>query len=201
MIEFNGEKHEYILDGEKIPSVSELINIYSDTETDEYVEAATEYARERGTECHRYLEQMLKGIITDDSEEIEDYYEYYDAIDKFLEEHTIEVIETEQIVTGEINEVKYGGTLDCIGILDGETTLIDWKFVSQVQKYKVGAQINFYREALRQSGIYIEKMKIVQFLPGKYRIYKVQTNQKGMKLAAEVYKAKKMKQPKGEITQ
>jgi len=89
-----------------------------------------------------------------------------------------------------------------VGEFDGTFSILDWKFVSQLCKAKVGAQLFGYRELCEANGIYPEKLYAVQFLrDGTYRLYPVEG---GQSLAAwtvckALYEIKKQKHPRGRI--
>ena len=195
---FVPETHSYFLDGEQIPSVSELIEPYSLLNTDEESLRAIIRAADRGTELHSYLEYLFN-----DEEPMmyTAYAPYYRAIDKLLDEHVVEPCFTEQMMWAETDGVKFAGTIDCFADFDGVPTLLDWKFVSSVQKYKVGAQLNFYRMMMEQNGVAPDQMKCIQFLPERYRIYTVDASDNGIHTAIQVYKYKHLKHEKGRIQQ
>ena len=197
---FVPETHSYFLDGEQIPSVSELIEPYSliNTDEDSMSLRAIIRAADRGTELHSYLECLFN-----DEEPMmyTAYAPYYRAIDKLLDEHVVEPYFTEQMMWAETDGVKFAGTIDCFADFDGVPTLLDWKFVASVQKYKVGAQLNFYRALMEQNGVAPDQMKCIQFLPERYRIYTVDTSDGGIHTAIQVYKYKHIKHQKGRIQQ
>ena len=197
---FVPETHSYYLDEEQIPSVSELIEPYSllNTDEDSMSQRAIIRAADRGTELHSYLEYLFN-----DEEPMmyTAYAPYYRAIDKLLDEHVVEPYFTEQMMWAETDGVKFAGTIDCFADFDGVPTLLDWKFVSSVQKFKVGAQLNFYRMMMEQNGVAPDQMKCIQFLPERYRIYTVDASDNGIHTAIQVYKYKKLKHEKGRIQQ
>ena len=197
---FYPETHTYTLDGKEIPSVTQLVEIYSTAkvEEDSDLELTFESAAERGTLLHGYLEHRLTDGEAEDYEIPDAYSGYVDAIELFLAEHELEpmLIETPMNCKD-----CFAGTPDYIGGFDGDTAILDWKFVSQIQKTKVGAQLNGYRIMAERNDIYIEKLYCVQFLAdGQYRLYSVKEYSRTFDLCWDVYQAKNMKHPRGGIT-
>lgn len=198
---FYPETHTYTLDGKEIPSVTHLVEIYSTAkiEEDSDLEITFESASERGTLLHRYLEHRLTGGKPDDYEVPDAYSGYVDAIELFLSEHELEPMLIETPMYSE-PDFAFAGTPDYVGTFDGKLAIIDWKFVSQIQKTKVGAQLNGYKILCESNGIYPEKLFCVQFFPnGEYRLYPVGDDGETMDLCCQVYQAKNMKHPRGGI--
>jgi hypothetical protein len=57
-------------------------------------------------------------------------------------------------------------------MVDGAETVLDWKFVSSIQKQKVAAQLGGYARMLSERDLEVWQAAAVQFLPGTYRMYK-----------------------------
>lgn len=198
---FYPETHTYTLDGKEIPSVTQLVEIYSTAkvEEDSDLELTFESAAERGTLLHGYLEHRLTGGEVEDYEIPSSYGGYVDAIELFLSEHELEpmLIETQMYSTPDF---AFAGTPDYVGEFDDNLAIVDWKFVSQVQKTKVGAQLNGYKILCENNEIYPEKLYCVQFLySGEYRLYSVGDDGETFGLCCNVYLAKNMKHPRGGI--
>lgn len=199
---FYPETHIYTLDGKGIPSVTQLVEIYSTAkvEEDSNLELTFESAAERGTLLHGYLEHRLAGGEVEDYEIPGAYSGYVDAIELFLSEHELEPILIETPLYASDDDFTFAGTPDYVGGFDNALAIIDWKFVSQIQKTKVGAQLNGYKRECENSGIYPEKLYCVQFLPnGEYRLYPVGDDGETFDLCCQVYEAKNMKHPRGGI--
>lgn len=206
---FYPETHTYTLDGKEIPSVTQLVEIYSTAkiEEDSDLELTFESAAERGTLLHGYLEHRLTGGEIEDYEIPGAYSGYVEAINLFLAEHELEpmLIETPMYSTSMrnvLNEIMpFAGKPDYVGWFDGDLSVADWKFVSQIQKTKVGAQLCGYNELCEDNGIYPEKLYCVQFLPnGEYRLYPVERFRDTFGLCLIVHQEKNMKHPRGGIT-
>lgn len=198
---FYPETHTYTLDGKEIPSVTQLVEIYSTAkaEEDSDLELTFESAAERGTLLHGYLEHRLTGGEVEDYEIPDAYSGYVEAIELFLSEHELGpiLIETPMYSDGKF---AFAGTPDYVGGFDGSFVILDWKFVSQIQKTKVGAQLNGYRIMAERNDIYVENLYCVQFLAdGQYRLYPVEDDSRTFDLCWDVYQAKNMKHPRGRI--
>lgn len=199
---FDEETHTYRLDGETIPSVTQLTDIYSTLSVDEGddLELTMEAAAERGTVMHSYLENRLWGEPDETIEFPEAYSDYADAVELFLSEHVLEPYLTETPMWGEAEGVRFAGTPDFVGRIDGKLSILDWKFVSQVQKTKVGAQLSGYLSLCLCNDLAPESLFCVQFLQdGTYRLYPAGTAADSFYLCLSVWKEKHKKHPRGMI--
>lgn len=197
-IEFDAERHEYTVNGELVPCVSDIIAVYgNDMEEGDDLELLMDAAAERGTTCHYILASYLQGNW--DVEYPDSYEPYVDAIRLFLAEHHIEPLSIETPVYCE--KYGYAGTPDLLCMFDDMLTVVDYKFVSQIAKTKVKAQLNAYCIAYEEQGIYPDLMKAVQFLKdGTYRIYPVAYGDEELEAAVAVWKFKSKKHKRGEIS-
>lgn len=199
---FYPETHTYTLDGKEIPSVTQLVEIYSTAkvEEDSDLELTFESAAERGTLLHGYLEHRLTGGEAEDYEIPDAYSGYVEAIELFLSEHELEpmLIETPMYSTPDFT---FAGTPDYVGRFDGNLAILDWKFVSQVQKTKVCAQLNGYKILCENNRIYPDTLYCVQFLPnGEYCLYPVNHEHNvAFDIAVQVHILKGIKHPRGGI--
>lgn len=194
---FDAEKHEYTVNGTAVPCVSDIIAVYGkEIEEGDDLELTMDAAAERGTVCHRILEMYLKN---DDRVEYPSVYEpYVEAIRLFLAEHTILPLAIETPVYNE--RYNYAGTPDLLCYFDGVLTLVDYKFVAQIAKTKVKAQLNAYCKAYEEQDVYPDQMIAVQFLrDGTYRIYPVKYDDEELEIAVKLWNLKHKKHPRGMI--
>lgn len=199
---FDADTHTYTLDGEALPSVTQLTGIYGTISMQEGdpLEQTMEAAAERGTVLHAYLEHRLWGGAREEFELPGAYEDYANGVDLFLSEHAIDPYLIETPLWGELDGVKFAGTPDFVGLFDGVLSVLDWKFVSQVQKTRVGAQLNGYMSLCLNSGWSPEKLFCVQFLPdGTYRLYPAGTLADGFSLCLSVWREIHKKHPRGAI--
>lgn len=202
-IQFIPETHTYLLDGKEVPSVTQLVEIYSTAavEPDSDLELTFEAAAERGTIMHNYIEHRLAGGHADEFEIPEVYSGYIDAIELFFSEHELTPMLIETPLAADA-DTPFAGTPDYVGEFDGVLSILDWKFVSQIQKTKIGAQLHGYDKLCIHNGIFVDRLFCVQFLAGgQYRLYPVcDDNVDSFELCLKVHKLKNQKHPRGGIS-
>lgn len=124
---FREEDHKYFLNGEEIPSVSELTRFLSKEVYGEIDPIALDRAAERGTAIHSFLEELDRnGTVEVPSE----YDGYIAAYLKFREEHDVEWREIEWMVHTD----KYAGRIDRYGYVDGKPCIVDFKTTSRITR-------------------------------------------------------------------
>ena len=203
ILEYDPERHEYRVDGKIAPSVTQLVApLGADyDEPDDMTESVLDAATERGTTMHEYLAWRLNGGTREDFELPALYDAYADAVELFLSEHDIEPFAIETPVCGAWRGVTYAGTPDIVCEFDGILAILDYKFVSQIAKSKVGAQLHGYRILCEQNGVYPGDLYAVQFMiSGDYRLYHIGDGAADSFAACmELYKMKTKKHPRGAI--
>ncbi len=199
-LEYDPEKHQYLVDGKVVPSVTQLVApLGADfDDPDDMLESVLDAATDRGATMHAYIEHRLLGGEAEDFELPSMYLPYADAVELFLAEHRIVpiAIETPMAVQG------FAGTPDLVCEFDGATAILDWKVVSQIAKSKVGAQLGGYNVLCFANGIFPEMLYAVQFLKaGEYRLYPVDSTHADavFSLCRDVYRLKAMTHPRGRI--
>ena len=200
-IEFDAEKHQYYVDEKPVPSVTQIcapLGADYDEPDDDMLELTVEAAADRGATMHAYIEHRLSGGEPEDFELPSQYQGYADAVELFLAEHTITPYGIEQPIA-----CKYhAGTPDLTCEFDGNDAILDWKFVSQIAKSKVAAQLGGYLDLCESGNYSPERLYAVQFLKdGTYRLYPVDLNFAGQAWDACycVYGLKTYKHPRGRI--
>ena len=199
---FDPEGHVYRLDGRRVPSVTQLTRIFSADPVQKGgpAELATQAAAERGVILHGYIEHRLRGGDRESCELPGGYWRYADGVDLFLAEHTLEPMLVEAPLHGEAEGVQFAGTPDCVGLFDGVLSVLDWNFSSQVQKTRVGAQLNVYLSLCLCNDIFPGALYCVQFLPdGTYRLYPAGTLADSFYLCLSVYREIHKRHPRGGI--
>lgn len=200
VLTFDPEAHIYRLDGAQLPSVTHLTDIYSTYVEGPDLELTMEAAAERGSVLHGYIEHRLNGGGREGYELPDAYADHADGVDLFLAEHELEPMLIESPLWGEAEGVRYAGTPDFVGLFDGALCILDWKFVAQVQKTKVGAQLNGYMSLCLCNDIFPDALHCVQFLPdGTYRLYPAGTLADSFYLCLSVYREIHKKHPRGGI--
>lgn len=155
---YNEERHEYTLDGEVVPSVTQLAQKFVGMDTS-WFEAHPEYA-EMGTKIHNelasYFEQGSK--MTEDDFTEEKGKVMARALSRAPE------IQTEALVYN--TKYKYAGTADIVSIKDGKClAIVDWKTGAHINKLYCRCQLSLYYLALKEMGVDVSETKLVVITP------------------------------------
>ena len=164
MLEFNAEKHEYKLDGVKIPSVTQIISAVNGNIWGMIDAETMEIACQRGTAVHTITELHDKGTL--DIDTIDPALTgYHEAYLKFLKEcnPVWDLIEC-KVHSGPF---RYAGTLDRTGTLGGKNIILDIK--SGVKNTWTGCQLAAYDKALND-GILRKRYGLYLSKNGKYKL-------------------------------
>lgn len=166
ILQFFDKGHVYMLDGEQIPCVSDLCRFLH---REIYREAPIwqlEAAADRGTKVHAATEVLDK---TGRAEIEDDYLPYLEAYARFRQEHDVqwELIEHPDYHP----TLRYAGTIDRYGMVDGYRTLADLKTTYQVYKPLCSASLNLYRLILEAREKAVERLLIIHLK--KDRTYKL----------------------------
>lgn len=139
---FYDEEHRYELDGEILPSVSEVLRFISREIYGEITQYKLDNAADRGTRIHKACEILDKyGAVEVDAE----IAPYIKAYMKFRKDHAVQWTQIEQAIYHPA--LKYAGTIDRRGSVDGVTATVDIKSSYRLHKPLVGAQLNGYDSA------------------------------------------------------
>ena len=139
------DAHHYNVDGEAVPSVSEIIRflakeLYKDT-PQYYMDTAAK----RGTEVHKATQSLDElGKVECDSE-ISPFVKAYVAFRKEI------APEWEKVEWMVCNGTRYAGTVDRYGKINGLNVILDIKTTANItglHKLVYGAQLNLYRLAV-----------------------------------------------------
>lgn len=143
---YDEDKHEYTLNGEIVPSVTQLAQQFSGYDTT-WLKAHPEFA-ERGTEAHN----ELAAFYTPGSEMTEDQFTVPQAYDMHLYLVKEDTFQTEVLVYNE--KLKYAGTVDLLNMVDGKCFMIvDWKTGTHNNKLYCRCQLSLYYLALKEMGV------------------------------------------------
>lgn len=165
ILQYFDKGHIYMLEGERIPCVSDLCRflhreIYKDAPLWQL-----EAAADRGTKVHAATEALDK---TGQAEIEDEFLPYLQAYAKFRQEHDVqwELIEYADYHP----ELMYAGTIDRYGLVDGIKTLVDLKTTYTVYKPLCGASLNLYRLILEARDKHVERLLILHLRKdGTYR--------------------------------
>ena len=155
---YDEEKHEYTLDGEKVPSVTELAQKFTGLDTT-WFKAHTEYA-EAGTEIHNELaayyapkSKMKESDLTTEKAKC--------MCGCLLKDPRIQ---PEVLVYN--TQYKYAGTADIV-VMEGNRclTIIDWKTGTHNNKLYCRCQLSLYYLALKDMGVDVSTTKLCIITP------------------------------------
>jgi hypothetical protein len=120
MLTFDQTKHEYKIDGVRVPSVTQVIwDLLPGYE-------AGDWYLERGTAVHACAALIAAGLAAgQDFDHDPTISGQVAACHRFFAEVKPAVIEIEDQVVSE--PYKFAGTLDLLAMLDGKFVVIDWK--------------------------------------------------------------------------
>ena len=137
---FNEEKHEYIVNGKVVPSVSEIMKcatcLYY---TDEIPPRILELACIKGSAVHKAIEEYL---LFDEYSIEERYQDYMNNFLKWLNDYKPEIIKVEYKMTNG----EFAGTCDLICKIDNKIIGIDHKTSSQIHTKMIAIQESGYDE-------------------------------------------------------
>lgn len=160
--------HRYTLDGEELPSVSEICRFISREIYGDIGQFNLDRAAERGTAVHKATEVLDKYGKVEITADIEPYIKAYIA---FRKEHTCEWEFIEKQAYDP--DKSYAGTIDRLGTVDGVLTLADIKSTANISpshRKLYTASLNLYRRMFPDKKI--EKLLIVQLKKdGTYKLH------------------------------
>lgn len=156
---FEPVKHEYTVEGVKVPSVSEVTRFLSDQiysgDVDKNI---LERAAERGTAVHEASAILdAKGSVEID----ESMLGYIESYVSFVKERKPVWFNTEWAVH---YDKVFAGTLDRYGEIDGKRVIVDLKTTSKITGKHIAvyeAAQNLYRKALEHNGYEVDEIYIL----------------------------------------
>lgn len=131
--------HSYQVDGETVPSVSEILRFMSREIYDSVTQWRLDNAADRGSRIHKACENIDRYGSCEIASDIEPYIRAYI---RFLQEHKPEWKRIEHAMYSPTK--GYAGTLDRYGIIGGKRTIVDIKSNSAVKAQLVAAQLAGY---------------------------------------------------------
>lgn len=144
--EFDRVAHTYTLDGQRLPSVTEVLGLLQNFDTIPW--ATLERARQRGERVHQCINAYNRGAYAA-VDFPEDVAYYLDGWEAFLNESGAVVVASEQPVYHKA--LRYAGTPDCVLSWKNDRRLLvpDVKATWEIPP-TVGAQTAAYAEAYKQ---------------------------------------------------
>lgn len=167
-ITFNAENHEYFIEGNRKPSVSEIMRGMSDTYYSEISHRTLENASKRGTEVHKAIELFEKQNIRPDKD-LKRYILNYRVAKKI---HQFEVINNELILSSD----EYAGTLDMLAFIENELVLIDLKVTSKINWDLIEVQLAGYMKLCEYNQIPVTKAYVLHLTEKGFKFKEVKPN-------------------------
>ncbi len=136
---FFDDRHEYQVDGEIVPSVSEILRFISREVYGDVTQFRLDHAADRGHDVHSACEQLDRFGSAEINAEIEPYIKAYI---QFRKDHKPAWSKIEHAMHSK--EFGYAGTLDRYGVMDECPVIVDIKSSYKVETALVTAQLNAY---------------------------------------------------------
>lgn len=166
---FFDQGHTYTLDGEEVPSVSQLCRFLSREIYGTVAQYTLDRAADRGARVHKACEALdVYGQVN----VTEDIAPYVTAYLKFRQEHEAawNIVERSLAHPKE----RYAGTIDRYGTLDGRKALVDLKTTYTVHQPLATAQLNLYRWMVEEEGHAVDKLYILHLKKDGYQLVEIQ---------------------------
>lgn len=166
MLEFDAASHTYRLDGQRIVSVTTILDRYMDF--DGIPLGALEGARIRGQFVHEACNLLVRDELAWDSLDPQ-LAPYIRGAQRFLDESGLVVIGSEERVYSKT--LRVAGTLDLRGEMRRQRWLLDWKATSQFP-ITVGPQTAAYDRLYRDMhGGREHRRACVLLKPDDYKLF------------------------------
>lgn len=173
-IDFDEEKHEYSVNGVKVPSVSEILAPLSAERYADLNPWMLKAAAEKGTAVHEGTQLIDFDIAPEYDAEIDGYLMAYQM---FLLEHDVSwgfIEGTVGCIRAEGELPLYCGTIDRFGKVDGVEAVVDIKtYASMTSAAQLAAscQTALYADALESNGFEVEDRLLLHLRKdGTYRL-------------------------------
>lgn len=163
---FFDDGHRYTLDGEELPSVSELCRFISREIYTDVRQYNLDRAADRGTAVHKATEALDKYGSVDVQDDILPYVQAYL---QFRRDHKVEWEKIEWATHHPVDD--YAGTVDRVGTINGVRAILDIKTSYTIHTPMCAAQLNLYRRMLEANGVTVEALYILHLKKdGTYKL-------------------------------
>lgn len=148
---FFDSDHHYEVDGQKLPSVSEILRFLSREIYSNATQFQLDHAADRGTRVHKACENIDRFGSCEADAEVEPYVMAY-----------IEFLKTEKpewkLIETSLCDLErgYAGTIDRYGVINGQHVIVDLKSNSSIKPVLVTAQLNAYASLARTNGYQVD---------------------------------------------
>lgn len=184
---FDEEKHEYTINGIKVPSVTEVLGMASNIVYKDVNEHVLKLAGEKGSEVHFAIELYNDTGYEEISEKNKGYL---DAYKTFLEDYKDKFVILESEAKLFHKTLQYAGTADIIAEYNGEKIIVDIKTTTKPLYFMVGMQVPAYKEAYNSNHKNkVNKSFMLHLVKdGKYEFVEVKENFEMFIKLLEAYK-------------
>lgn len=154
---FYDESHSYTVDGQELPSVSELTRFISRELYSDINQTVLDRAADRGTRVHKVTEALDK---YGEAECDDDILPYLQAYLEFRKKHKCEWSHIEKAMYHP--DLLYAGKVDRLGVMDGENVILDIKTTSQIHTVSVTAQLTLYKMMAEANKMKVDSIWVLQ---------------------------------------
>lgn len=179
---------DYTLDGVEYPSVTTILKLLNKDGLQFWanmlgfkrirVSDALEQSARIGTYVHYLCECKLMNYsyIKYDAKlgYLKEVGKRYTQFLKFLNSYEVDTIFCEKSMIS--SQLKYAGTIDFCGYIDGKLTLLDFK-TSKAFYDSMWYQLSAYNELLKEENIHVEQVAILLLHDDKYKIKIIQVDE------------------------
>ena len=193
---FFDDRHEYQVDGEIVPSVSEILRFISREVYGDVTQFRLDHAADRGHNVHSACEQLDRFGSAEIDAEIEPYINAYI---QFRKDHKPVWSKIEYAMHSE----RYGfaGTLDRYGVMEGRPVIIDIKSSYKVEKALVTAQLNAYKILADENNLTVIDLFVLHLKKdGTYKLIEVPIDSASFMACLTLHNALKKKSRKKAAT-
>ena len=171
---FYDDTHRYTVNGEEVPSVSELTRFLARELYQDTPQFALDGAARRGTLVHKATEALDKFGTVEIDDDLAPFVQAYVAFRKDKNP------EWEKIEWAVCNDTLYAGTLDRFGVLAGKKIILDIKTTASItglHKVLYTAQLNLYRLAVLKVE-QVDELWVLQLKKdGTYKLIQLDVNE------------------------
>lgn len=139
MLTFEKEGHRYILNGQEVPSVTQIVAAVTGDGNDDIPLSFIEAARERGEKIHKDVE--LEKYETEEG--------------KWIKTHLPGSVAHEVMGATSVDGTAFAGTADIIQTVEGAIEILDIKSQAQEDRLRWTIQLNLYREIFGAERLFV----------------------------------------------
>ena len=166
---FFDEGHEYQVDGEVVPSVSEITRFISREVYGDVVQFRLDHAADRGSRVHKACEQIDRFGSVEVTTDIEPYVRAYIQFRKDMKPQWSKIEHAMHSPS-----LGFAGTIDRYGTMSEKRVLVDIKSNYEVKKPMVTAQLNGYDLLCEENELPVDECWILHLKPdGTYKLISV----------------------------